>query len=67
LNSHSESNVSLRVYDITGKLVAVLQDGRMNPGMNEIKWDASCCKPGIYYIELKTDESIKTIKAILFH
>ncbi len=67
MNGHSESNVLLRVYDIAGKLVAVLQDGRMNAGMNEIKWDASCCKPGIFYIELKTDDSIKTIKAFLFH
>ena len=67
MNNHSESNVLLGVYDITGKLVAVLHDGRMKAGMNEITWDATDYKRGIYYIRLKTDESIETIKAVLFH
>jgi len=36
-------------------------------GMNEIKWDASRNRPGIYYISLIVGSDSKTIKAILFN
>jgi hypothetical protein len=64
---HSNSNVLLQIYDITGTEITILKDGKPDPGLNEIRWDATGCKPGIYYIRLKTDERIETIKAVLFH
>ena len=60
------SPVLLKVYDITGNLVEVLQDGYLNTGMNEIRWDARRCKPGVYYISLIAGSDTRTIKAILF-
>jgi hypothetical protein len=64
---HVSPNVLLQIYDITGTKVATLKDDKPDQGLNEISWDASGYKPGIYYIRLKTDESIETIKAVLFH
>jgi hypothetical protein len=61
------SPVLLKVYDITGNLVEVLQDGYLNTGMNEIRWDARRCKPGVYYISLIAGSDTRTIKAILFN
>jgi hypothetical protein len=67
MNMDSGSPVLLRVFDVNGKMVATLQDGIIKVGMNEIKWDARGCRPGIYYISLVAGSDIKTIKAILFN
>jgi flagellar hook assembly protein FlgD len=64
---HSSSSVILQIYDMTGNEVAVLREDKLDQGVNEIRWDAAGCKPGVYYIRLKTDESIETIKAVLFN
>jgi hypothetical protein len=64
---NNNSKVSLQIYDMTGTLVATLKDDKGEQGENEIRWDGSGCKPGIYYLRLKTDERTETIKAVLFH
>jgi hypothetical protein len=61
------SPVSLQIYDLTGSVVATLKDDKPILGVNEIRWDAAGYNPGIYYIRLKTDDGIETIKAVLFH
>jgi hypothetical protein len=63
----SNSTVSLQIYDVTGTLVATLRNEKPDQGVNGTRWDATGYKPGIYYIRLKTDDSIETIKAVLFH
>jgi hypothetical protein len=63
---HSNSTVLLQIYDITGNVVTTLKDDKPDQGVNEIRWDATGYKPGIYYIRLKTDVGIETIKAVLF-
>ena len=67
LNRDPGSPVLLRVYDVNGKTVVTLKNAFMDVGMNEIKWDASNCRPGIYYISLIAGSDSKTIKAILFN
>jgi hypothetical protein len=52
---------------MTGSEIATLKDGKAEMGLNEIRWDATGCKPGIYYIRLKSDEGTETIKTVLFH
>jgi len=63
---HPNSTVLLQIYNITGTLLTTLKDDKPGQGVNEIKWDATGYKPGIYYIRLKTDDEIETIKAVLF-
>jgi hypothetical protein len=63
---NSNSRVFLQVYDMTGTAVATYRVDKPEEGINEIRWDATGYKPGIYFIRLKTDERIETIKAVLF-
>jgi hypothetical protein len=46
--------VSLKVYDATGKEVAVVLDGRWS-GSQVIRWDASGLPAGIYYYQLRAE------------
>jgi hypothetical protein len=54
-----ESDVSLRIYDIEGRIVSTLLDGRVRPGVYEYVWDGreSSGKPaaaGHYFCRLAT-------------
>jgi hypothetical protein len=57
----------LQIYYMDGTLATTLSDDKMVHGMNEIRWDARGFKPGIYFIQLRTDEGTETIKTVLFH
>ncbi|MCB0281778.1 MAG: T9SS type A sorting domain-containing protein [Calditrichae bacterium] len=45
-------HVRLSVYDTNGRCVAVLREENFNPGIYNIKWDASSLASGIYYIHM---------------
>jgi len=47
-------NVSLRVYDISGRLVATLLDGFQEGGEHEVTWDGSAVSSGVYFYKLQT-------------
>jgi len=47
-------NVSLNVYDITGRLVVTLVDGQMDAGQHVVVWDASSVSSGVYFYKLAT-------------
>jgi len=47
-------NVSLNVYDITGRLVVTLVDGQMDAGQHVVAWDASSVSSGVYFYKLTT-------------
>ena len=57
--------VSLHIFDITGRMVETLMDGKMGPGNHEIKWDASNQSSGIYFAELVSGENRSVQKLIL--
>jgi hypothetical protein len=45
-------NVSLKVYDLGGHLVASLVNGQMRPGEHVMSWDASEVSSGVYFYRL---------------
>jgi hypothetical protein len=47
-------NVSLKVYDITGRLVTTLVEGQMDAGEHVVSWDASNVSSGVYFYKLAT-------------
>jgi hypothetical protein len=47
-------NVSLKVYDITGRLVTTLVEGQMDAGEHVVSWDASSVSSGVYFYKLAT-------------
>ncbi|MGF1671287.1 MAG: T9SS type A sorting domain-containing protein, partial [Balneolaceae bacterium] len=48
-------NVTLKVYDITGRLVTTLVDGVRSAGTNEIRFDASNLSSGVYLYRLQSN------------
>jgi len=70
LSLTAERKVSLKVYDITGKIIKVLDVGKMyEAGQNEIKWDLrddnqKKVATGVYFIEIKAEDKMSEIKKI---
>ncbi len=48
----SASRVTLAVYDLAGKRVALLVDGPESAGEHRVAWDATGLPPGVYFYEL---------------
>ncbi len=55
---------SLRIFDVTGKLVSDLSIGLLTPGMYEAVWDANGFAGGVYFYTLQSG-SIKITKKML--
>ncbi|TAK65013.1 MAG: choice-of-anchor B family protein [Bacteroidetes bacterium] len=56
------SLVSLRVYDVLGKEVALLVNERLIPGEYEILWNAGNLPSGVYYYQLTVGETVQQRK-----
>ena len=61
----SESNVSLKVYDVLGAEVADLINEEMTAGKYSITFDAKLLSSGIYFYKLSTGNFQDTKKMIL--
>lgn len=58
-------NVKLIIFDITGKEVATLVNGKMEPGIFEADLNASKLNSGVYFYRLSTENFSETKKMIL--
>ena len=64
------SKVSLRVFDILGNEVALLDEGERSEGKHTIEWNGKdkfqrSVNSGIYFIQLVTPDYKKTIKGVM--
>lgn len=59
------ANVSLQVFDLTGRAVATLQNGYQAAGAYTASWDANGLPAGVYLYQLKIDEGVLTRKCVL--
>lgn len=59
------SNVSLKVYDVVGNLVATVYDGFRPAGIFDVNFDGSNLSSGIYFYQLKADNFTDTKRMIL--
>ena len=57
--------VSLKVFDVLGKEVAVLVDGYTEAGNYSVPFDASNRSSGIYFYRLQSGHFTKTMKTML--
>ncbi|MBK7160476.1 MAG: T9SS type A sorting domain-containing protein [Ignavibacteria bacterium] len=57
--------VSLKVFDILGKEVAVLVNEKLSPGIYEAEFDGSSLSSGIYFYKLEAGDFIETKRMIL--
>lgn len=64
-NLTRDSNVSLRIYDLLGREVEVLVDGRMSAGTYTKVFDARNLPSGIYFYQLSSNQESLTKKMTL--
>jgi len=55
----------LTIYDVTGRVMAILVNELLNPGKYEVDWDASHRPSGIYYYKLEAEGFSETKKMVL--
>ena len=59
------SDVKLSVFDLLGREVAVLVDGKTDAGVHEVTFNGSSLASGIYMYRLQADGYVQTRKLIL--
>ncbi|MBN1558729.1 PKD domain-containing protein [candidate division KSB1 bacterium] len=59
------SKIEIDVIDVNGKLVQNLVKEEQEAGYYSVVWDAEAKSSNIYFIRMKTDETIKTVKCVL--
>jgi hypothetical protein len=59
------SSVSLKIYDMLGREVAVILNQKMNPGTHTVKFNASDLASGVYIARLQSGTSMAAVKISL--
>jgi len=64
------SNVSLKIYNVTGEVVRTLQKGQQSVGKYSAMWNGlndygNRVSPGIYFYRLETDNFVETMKLLM--
>ncbi len=57
--------VTLKVFDVLGREVAVLINGEMEPGKHDVTWNAHDVAAGVYVYQLKAGEYVESKKLVL--
>ena len=57
-NLSAAGNVSLKVFDITGREAASLVTGHLSLGQHSVVWDAEGCASGVYLVRLTVDPNV---------
>lgn len=60
-----DANVSISILDLLGNTVAELENGNQVSGEHTTTWDASAVAEGMYLLQLKVENNIKTKKIIV--
>ncbi|HIA29790.1 MAG TPA: T9SS type A sorting domain-containing protein, partial [Candidatus Marinimicrobia bacterium] len=60
-----ESDVTLTIYDITGRMVQTLVNELQQAGMKKVIWNASDVSSGVYIYRIQAGNFTKTRKMIL--
>ncbi|MBD3224304.1 MAG: T9SS type A sorting domain-containing protein [Caldithrix sp.] len=59
------SEISLKLYDILGKLISILDNGYKNPGLHRVKKDFKTLSSGTYYYVLEANNKTEVKKLVL--
>ena len=60
-----ESEVSLSIYNLQGRLVSTLLSGSMDTGYHSVIWNANQYSSGMYFVKMVASEYVKTQKLML--
>ncbi len=59
------TNVKIVIYDIEGKKIDILNDGKHNAGYYEVIWNASNYSTGVYFYKIEAGNFVDIKKCIL--
>jgi hypothetical protein len=59
------SEVTLSIYDITGRLVETLVDERQQPGIHQVQWNRRDNPSGVYFYRLEAGGFVETRKMVV--
>jgi len=59
------SNVSLKIYDVLGQLVATLVNSKTEPGEHFVSWNALNVPSGVYFYRIVAGDFVQTKKMVL--
>ena len=59
------AQVTLEIYDITGRLVETLVNEKQHPGIHQVRWDRKANPSGVYFCRLRAGDFTDTKKMIL--
>jgi hypothetical protein len=60
------SYVKLKIFDVTGREVETLVDGKLKTGKYEVKWNAGRYSRGIYLYRFNVDNKLIETKKLLY-
>jgi len=63
--SPQQASISIKAYDLLGREIAILYEGRVSKGRHSVKWEVNHPASSIYYIVLSTKNRIYTHKILL--
>jgi hypothetical protein len=61
----SRSHVTLTVFNALGQQVSVLQNGELEAGYHEVKFDAQNLPSGVYFYRMRAGSYVETKKLLL--
>ena len=61
----STSEISLKVYNTTGQVIATLADGSFQPGKHYVQFNADNLSSGVYFAVLQGKNTFRTQKLVL--
>lgn len=61
----TSADVKVSIFNVLGKEVAVLINEKQNPGIYDLKWDASNLSSGIYFYNLQINGNILDTKKLI--
>ena len=60
-----ESEISLEIYNLQGRIVEVLASGNMKPGDHSVPWNADSHSSGVYFVKMIAGDYVDTQKLML--
>jgi len=59
------SEVDLRIYDVTGRMVRTMAQGKMSAGEHELRLEAGALPSGVYFVKVEAGKAAKVAKFAL--
>ena len=61
----AESNLSIKIFDIRGRMLMRKIKNGLEPGYYTFSWDAAAYSSGIYFIQFRVSDIIQTYRVLL--